>query len=168
MIQSLISSAYLHPVLFSRDGQWLTQEPLRLSQLEVGVSILHGCRNLKFTSTIPSMFGLHTIWWRFWSRWTFRRTSIIRILLRLICFPSILHVKGLSSWWISSKIQFCLVCVCFIHTEQNFRHAEWCDAWQAMLIDEKGSSPQAYRTWLLGGDSTIWLFNIAMENHHFL
>ena len=22
-----------------------------------------------------------------------------------------LHVKGLSSWWISSKIQFCLVCV---------------------------------------------------------
>jgi hypothetical protein len=61
VIQSLISSAYLHPVLFSRDGQWLAQEPPRLSQLEIEMSILHGCRNLKFTSTIPSMFGVHTI-----------------------------------------------------------------------------------------------------------
>ena len=73
------------------------------------MSILHGCRNLKFTSTILSMFGFPSIWWRFWSRWSFWRTSIIRILLRLICFPSDLHVKGLRYWWISSKIQFCLV-----------------------------------------------------------
>ena len=129
MIQSLISSAYLHPVLFSRDGQWLTQEPPRLSQLEIEMSILHGCRNLKFTSTIPSMFGVHTIWWRFWSRWTFRRTSIIRILLRLICFPSNLHVKGLSSWWISwisSKIQFCLVCT------PTYRSTHW--FWGSMNV----------------------------------
>ena len=76
---------------------------------EIEMSILHGCRNLKFTSTILSMFGFPSIWWRFWSRWYFWRTSIIRILLRLICFPSDLHVKGLRYWWISSKIQFCLV-----------------------------------------------------------
>jgi hypothetical protein len=44
-------------VLFPRDGTWLAQEPPRLSQLEIEMSILHGCRNLKFTSTIPSMFG---------------------------------------------------------------------------------------------------------------
>ena len=30
------------------------------------------------------------------------------ILLRLLCSPSNLHMKGLSSWWITSKIQFCL------------------------------------------------------------
>ena len=42
-------------------GQWLTQEPPRLSQLEIEMSILHGCRSLRFTSTIPSMFGVHTI-----------------------------------------------------------------------------------------------------------
>ena len=28
---------------------------------EIEMSILHGCRNLKFTSTILSMFGFHSI-----------------------------------------------------------------------------------------------------------
>ena len=47
----------------------------------------------------------------------FRRTVIIftkynhEIYFRSNCL-GLLHVTGLSSWWISSKVQFCLVCVC--------------------------------------------------------
>ena len=47
----------------------------------------------------------------------FRKTFILftkynhEIYFRSNCLGW-LHVKGLSSWWISSKIQFCLECVC--------------------------------------------------------
>jgi len=90
------------------------------------------------------MFGRPSIYswssttrWRFVCRiWSlvcaiyvenFRKTFIIfaeynhEIYFRSNCL-ALLHVKGLSSWWISSKIQFCLVCaVCeMVNDEEVF------------------------------------------------
>ena len=60
----------------------------------------------------------------------FRRTVIIftkynhEIYFRSNCL-GLLHVTGLSSWWISSKIQFCLVCVCASDCVQCTKVCEW-------------------------------------------
>ena len=43
------------------------------------------------------------------SEYLLHLSTIPMILRRLVCFPSNLHVKGFSSWWITYKIQFCLV-----------------------------------------------------------
>ena len=87
-------------VLFPRDGTWLTQELPRLSQLEIEMSILHGCRLSQSEIYLDYSFDVWLSYYLmailvtmdFSENFNYSNTSY-----RLICFPSSLHVKGLSS-----------------------------------------------------------------------
>ena len=83
-------------------GMWPTQEPPRRFQtIYFGWRFI--CRFLEF--------GLVYVGY-FWKTFIIFTKYNHEIYFRSNCLGW-LHVKGLSSWWISSKIQFCLVCVCF-------------------------------------------------------
>ena len=57
----------------------------------------------------------YSLWCRFWTWWSLRRTSTIRRNRRwLICFPSNLHVSGFSSCRINIMIHSYLVCVLYV------------------------------------------------------
>ena len=106
-IQGLISAAYL---LFSL--QW---QGAKLKDPNNEILVLHGRRNLNLFSMTWRFMRRFGLW--FFLRSTFPKTFAVfakynhEIYFRSNCL-GLLHVTGLSSWWISSKIQFCLVCVC--------------------------------------------------------
>ena len=91
-------------------GMWPTQEPPRRFQT-IYFTWFYMVAAIWFWMTIylPFLeFGLGYVGY-------FRKTFIVfakynhEIYFRFNCL-GLLHVTGFSSWWISSKIQFCLVC----------------------------------------------------------
>ena len=123
-IWSLINSTYLHPV--SDYSWWEVANPrttMPIFTCGFFTYSLHGCRNLLIES-IKMAWSLF-YWCRFRSRRSFGRTSNIRRVLRkLICFPSNLHVYRtqfltdlfkdpfLSSVWGVSKLCVCVSKLC--------------------------------------------------------
>ena len=114
-IWRLINSTYLHPVFVS--SWWAVANPRTTTPFPNNLfyMVLHGRRNLNLDDDLFAVFG---VWFGSLGYvGYFRKTFIIftkynhEIYFRSNCLGW-LHVKGLSSWWISSKIQFCLVCVC--------------------------------------------------------